>query len=190
MFEQFISAMPIKMEQRLTEEEELARELKREAAIFFPDRRQPDVTDPEEESEPVKAPDPAPTLGRLPEDARQAEPPKENAGAHSGDHRPGDPQAKYPDAVSQRPEELGEGESDYEARNASYSKAGGHLGEGESEYEGVLPVPGEIGTERETEQEHAGQAQIAAGSHWAEGIRLAAVLDKPRALKPWGGEGL
>lgn len=150
MFEQFISAMPVKMEQRFSEEEELARQLKREAAIFFPDRR-----------------------------------------------------ADNPADAGQEPEALREGESDYEARNTSYSKAGGRLGEGESEYEGVSPagravqgpltglsaVVGEIGTERETEQIGPEAAEKMADSRWAEGIRLAAVLDKPRALKPWGEEG-
>ena len=37
----FIPAVPIREEQRLSEEEELARQLKREARIFFPDKEEP-----------------------------------------------------------------------------------------------------------------------------------------------------
>ena len=39
---EFIPAVPIREEQRLSEEEELARQLKREARIFFPDKKLPD----------------------------------------------------------------------------------------------------------------------------------------------------
>lgn len=51
-----IPAVPIREEQRLSEEEELARQLKREARIFFPDKKLPDLQpeekpqDPEEKS--------------------------------------------------------------------------------------------------------------------------------------------
>ena len=38
----YIPAVPIREEQRLSEEEELARQLKREARIFFPDKKLPD----------------------------------------------------------------------------------------------------------------------------------------------------
>ena len=36
-YRNYIPAVPIREEQRLSEEEELARQLKREARIFFPD---------------------------------------------------------------------------------------------------------------------------------------------------------
>ena len=39
----YIPAVPIREEQRISEEEELARALKREARIFFPDRKLPDL---------------------------------------------------------------------------------------------------------------------------------------------------
>lgn len=45
-----IPAVPIREEQRLSEEEELARQLKREARIFFPDKKLPDLQ-PEENSQ-------------------------------------------------------------------------------------------------------------------------------------------
>lgn len=45
-----IPAVPIREEQRLSEEEELARQLKREARIFFPDKKLPDLQ-PEEKSQ-------------------------------------------------------------------------------------------------------------------------------------------
>ena len=40
----YIPAVPIREEQRLSEEEELARQLKREASIFFPDSKLPDFS--------------------------------------------------------------------------------------------------------------------------------------------------
>jgi len=40
----YISSVPIREEQRLSEEEELARQLKREARIFFPDAKLPDLS--------------------------------------------------------------------------------------------------------------------------------------------------
>ena len=43
----YIPAVPIREEQRLSEEEELARQLKREARIFFPDRKLPDFDTPD-----------------------------------------------------------------------------------------------------------------------------------------------
>ena len=54
----YIPAVPIREEQRISEEEELARQLKREARIFFPDRKLPDFDTvdlpplPTEEQEP------------------------------------------------------------------------------------------------------------------------------------------
>ena len=39
----YIPAVPIREEQRLSEEEELARALKREARIFFPDKKLPEL---------------------------------------------------------------------------------------------------------------------------------------------------
>jgi len=44
----YIPAVPIREEQRLSEEEELARALKREARIFFPDRKLPDLLEEKE----------------------------------------------------------------------------------------------------------------------------------------------
>ena len=41
---EYIPAVPIREEQRVKEEEELARQLKREARIFFPDSRLPDFS--------------------------------------------------------------------------------------------------------------------------------------------------
>ena len=46
----YIPTVPIREEQRLSEEEELARALKREARIFFPDRKLPDLDEEEHDS--------------------------------------------------------------------------------------------------------------------------------------------
>ena len=43
----YIPAVPVREEQRLSEEEELARALKREARIFFPDKKLPDLAEEE-----------------------------------------------------------------------------------------------------------------------------------------------
>ena len=43
----YIPAVPIREEQRISEEEELARALKREARIFFPDKKLPDLDEEE-----------------------------------------------------------------------------------------------------------------------------------------------
>lgn len=154
MFEQFMSAMPLKMEQRLTEEEELARALKREAAIFFPDRRLPDIPESEKTSAPL------PDKGRG------------GTVSHSGEGR----------SLGR----LGEGESDYETGNISYSKAGGRLGEGESDYEDASSA---AESAKRTNLASAPARKVSRSGKWAEGIRMAAVLDRPRAIKPWGEEG-
>ena len=46
----YIPAVPIREEQRLSEEEELARALKREARIFFPDKKLPELDEEEHEA--------------------------------------------------------------------------------------------------------------------------------------------
>ena len=46
----YIPAVPIREEQRLSEEEELARALKREARIFFPDKKLPDFDEEEHDA--------------------------------------------------------------------------------------------------------------------------------------------
>ena len=46
----YIPAVPIREEQRISEEEELARALKREARIFFPDKKLPDFDEEEHDA--------------------------------------------------------------------------------------------------------------------------------------------
>ena len=46
----YIPAIPIREEQRISEEEELARALKREARIFFPDKKLPDLDEEEHDA--------------------------------------------------------------------------------------------------------------------------------------------
>ena len=46
----YIPAVPIREEQRLSEEEELARALKREARIFFPDKKLPGLDEEEHDA--------------------------------------------------------------------------------------------------------------------------------------------
>jgi len=46
----YIPAVPIREEQRLSEEEELARALKREARIFFPDKKLPELDEEEHDA--------------------------------------------------------------------------------------------------------------------------------------------
>ena len=46
----YIPAVPIREEQRLSEEEELARTLKREARIFFPDKKLPELDEEEHDA--------------------------------------------------------------------------------------------------------------------------------------------
>ena len=46
----YIPAVPVREEQRLSEEEELARALKREARIFFPDKKLPDLDEEEHDA--------------------------------------------------------------------------------------------------------------------------------------------
>ena len=47
---EYIPAVPIREEQRLSEEEELARALKREARIFFPDKKLPELDEEEHDA--------------------------------------------------------------------------------------------------------------------------------------------
>ncbi len=46
----YIPAVPLREEQRISEEEELARALKREARIFFPDKKLPDFDEEEHDA--------------------------------------------------------------------------------------------------------------------------------------------
>ena len=46
----YIPAVPIREEQRISEEEELARALKREARIFFPDKKLPELDEEEHDA--------------------------------------------------------------------------------------------------------------------------------------------
>ena len=46
----YIPTVPIREEQRLSEEEELARALKREARIFFPDKKLPELDEEEHDA--------------------------------------------------------------------------------------------------------------------------------------------
>ena len=83
----YIPAVPIREEQRLSEEEELARQLKREARIFFPDRKLPDFDTPDLPTLPKEqqGAEPKPSSGLPPE--QKSQPPAREWGGRDRNRR-------------------------------------------------------------------------------------------------------
>ena len=181
---QYIPAVPIHEEQRLSEEEELARQLKREASIFFPDSKLPDFSTRD--------------LPSLPEEGKQ------EGGQPSGDSgktdRVGKPETPTSDAGRDRqtdrviiedhdkrcreedstrrhedgsfsPHELREVRQEAEqiAKNRKERQAALQSEEPSLQIEGNgRPVPPRLNKQE-----------------IKRGIRLSVILDRPRGMKPW-----
>ena len=171
---EYISAIPVREEQRLSEEEELARQLKREARIFFPDKKLPDFDTGE--------------LPPLPEkrkqDDREASTDRGGQTVVLKDHdrvcREEDSLWRKPDgSFSHHETEAARQEAEQVARNRKRQLQSGGPGalQADSDETGL-----QNGGEHKTVRPRLNKQDI------KRGIRLTVILDKPRGLTPWKGD--
>jgi len=181
---QYIPAVPIQEEQRLLEEEELARQLKREASIFFPDSKLPDFSTrdlpslPEEEEQ--EGGQPSGDSGKT-DRVGKPETPTSDAGRdrqtdrviiedHDKRCREEDSTRRHEDG-SFSPHELRDAlqEAEQIAKRKKERQAALQSEESSLQIEGNgRPVPPRLNKQE-----------------IKRGIRLSVILDRPRGLKPW-----
>ena len=181
---QYIPAVPIQEEQRLSEEEELARQLKREASIFFPDSKLPDFSTrdlpslPEEEEQ--EGGQPSRYYGKT-DRIRKPETPTPDAGRdrqtdrviienHDKRCREEDSTRRHEDG-SFSPHELRDAlqEAEQIAKRKKERQAALQSEEPSLQIEGNgRPVPPRLNKQE-----------------IKRGIRLSVILDRPRGMKPW-----
>jgi len=198
---EFIPAVPIREEQRLSEEEELARQLKREARIFFPDKKLPDFDTvdlpplPEEQREPG---------AKLPPDLTS-----EQKAQLPGRER-GDRSSNLPRDASPEREERGTILKDHDAvcreEDSMWRKTDGSFSHHEieaarQEAEQIAKNEQQLNSNRQNYSQSAdGIIGLQIGEAYQNvkprlnkqdlkrGIRLKVILDKPRGLIPWKGD--
>ena len=193
----YIPAVPIREEQRLSEEEELARQLKREARIFFPDKKLPDFDDedlpplPDEQQGSNEKPTPGlPSEqksrsseragGRLSSEPRDISPDKEERTTVLKDH---DAVCREEDSLWQKPDgsfthheiEAARQEAEQIAKNRQQLDSNWQNDLQFAEREISL----QTGAERKSVQPRLNKQDL------KRGIRLKVILDKPRSLEPW-----
>lgn len=181
---QYIPAVPIQEEQRLSEEEELARQLKREASIFFPDSKLPDFSTrdlpslPEEEEQ--EGGQPSGDSGKT-DRVGKPETPTSDAGRdrqtdrviienHDKRCREEDSTRRHEDG-SFSPHELRDAlqEAEQIAKRKKERQAALQSEESSLQIEGNgRPVPPRLNKQE-----------------IKRGIRLSVILDRPRGMKPW-----
>ena len=180
----YIPAVPIREEQRLSEEEELARQLKREARIFFPDKKLPDfnIDDlPPLPKEGQQSDDNLPS-GLPPEQkphSRDVSVDREDPSTVLENH---DAVCREEDSTRMRPDgsfshheiEAVRQEAEQIAKNRQQLQSGS-LSNGQSAEEISL----QIGGEHQTVRPRLNKQEL------KRGIRLKIILDKPRGLTPW-----
>ena len=193
----YIPAVPIREEQRLSEEEELARQLKREARIFFPDKKLPDFDEvdlpplPEDRQEPdARLPqNTAPEQNaQLPDrervkrstDVRGGSPDEEERTVVLKDHdtvcREEDSMWRKPDgSFSHHEMEAAREEAEQVAKNNKQLQSNKGNNSQSAEAESRL----QIGGTRQDVQPRLNKQDL------RRGIRLKVILDKPRGLQPW-----
>ena len=196
----YIPAVPIREEQRLSEEEELARQLKREARIFFPDRKLPDFDTPDlpdlpneqQEADTTLSSDPVfgqksqfPERGRgrqMPE-PRETVPDPEERSVVLKDHdvicREEDSMWRKPDGTFSHHEvEAAREEAEQIAKNRQRLQTSGQIN--------LQPAENEIGLQMggtsQSVQPRLNKQDV------KRGIRLQVILDKPRGIMPWKGD--
>lgn len=181
---QYIPAVPIQEEQRLSEEEELARQLKREASIFFPDSKLPDFSTRD--------------LPSLPEEGKQ------EGGQPSGDSgktdRVGKPETPTSDAgrdkqtdrviIEDHDKRCREEDSTRRHEDGSFSPH--ELRDALQEAEQIAKRKKErqaaLQSEEPSLQIEGNGRPVPPRLNKQEikrGIRLSVILDRPRGLKPW-----
>ena len=193
----YIPAVPLREEQRLSEEEELARQLKREARIFFPDKKLPDFDEvdlpplPQEqqganEKSPSRLPSEQETRdtererGRTPPDARDSSPDREGRTVVLKDHdavcREEDSMWRKPDgSFSHHEIEAARQEAEQIAKNKQQVQINGWNNSRSSQVESSSHIGGT----------HQNVRPRLNKQDLKRGIRLQVILDKPRGLGPW-----
>ena len=194
---EFIPAVPIREEQRLSEEEELARQLKREARIFFPDKKLPDFDEvdlpplPQEQQEPEtkSLPDfPTEQKAQLPERERVSQSTntpdtpsdRKERTVVLKDHdvvcREEDSMWRKPDgSFSHHEIEAARQEEEKVAKNKQQMQGNGRNNSRSSQ----VDSSSQIGGARQNVQPRLNKQDL------KRGIRLQVILDKPRGLGPW-----
>ncbi len=176
----YISAIPVREEQRLSEEEELARQLKREAAIFFPDKQAPDLPPQElpphpegrDEGGPVRLPEARDAAGERRQDREITEDHDASCREEDSLRRNADGSISHHDIVAAR----------QEAERVGKNRR--KIGSG-PQYEGTgvrKQSRFEDGVEIKEFSLHLNKQEI------KRGIRVSVILDKPRGLRPWEEE--
>ena len=161
----YIPAVPIREEQRLSDEEELARQLKREARIFFPDKKLPDFDQ-----------DDLPPL------------PKESKQDGRKVSRDKSPDREEPGKVLENHDTVSREEDSMWRKQIAKNRQ--QLSSKEQSY--VQPADGEMSADRESglqmgEVRNSVRPRINK-QELKRGIRLKVILDKPRGLTPWKGD--
>ena len=196
----YIPAVPIREEQRLSEEEELARQLKREARIFFPDRKLPDFDTPDlpqlpkDQQEADTAPSSDSVIGQksqIPERGRGRQlpeprgtiPDQEDQSVVLKDHdvicREEDSMWRKPDGTFSHHEvEAAREEAEQIEKNRQRLQTSGQSNS--------QPLENEIGLQMggtsQSVQPRLNKQDV------KRGIRLQVILDKPRGIMPWKGD--
>ena len=170
---EYIPAVPIREEQRQSEEEELARQLKREARIFFPDKKLPDFDGNDLPPLPEEGQDE--TVNPLPERTESAPiPAKEGKSweAHDKVCREEDSLLRNGDGGIS-PHEIRAARQEAEQIAKARQKATQSFGS----------LNDEIGLQNEGEPKNSRPRLNKQDIR--RGVRLKIILDKPRGLKPW-----
>ena len=193
----YIPAVPIREEQRLSEEEELARQLKREARIFFPDKKLPDFDNDDlppltdERQKPNEKPSP----GLPPEQ-------KSRSSERADGRQASEPREISPDR-EERTTVLKDHDTVCREEDSLWRKSDGSFSHHEVEaarQEAVQIVKNrqQLNSSRQSDLQSAdsenglrtrGERKLIRPrinkQDIRQGIRLKVILDKPRSLEPW-----
>ena len=181
----YISAVPIREEQRLSEEEELARQLKREARIFFPDKKLPDF----DQDDLPPLPKESKQDGRKPPVSRDKSPDREEPGTVLENH---DAVCRQEDSMWRKPDGSFTHHEAEAARQEAQQIAKNRRQLNSKEQSYLQPADGEMSADRQTglqmgEVRNSVRPRINK-QELKRGIRLKVILDKPRGLTPWKGD--
>ena len=194
---EFIPAVPVREEQRLSEEEELARQLKREARIFFPDKKLPDFDTvdlpplpQEQQGSDTKSPPDSPTeqKAQLPEREKASQ--STNPPDTSSDREERATVLKDHDAVCREEDSMwrkADGSFSHHEIEAARQEAE-QIAKNKQQLQSARlsnsrQVNGENGSQfggaRQNVRPRLNKQDL------KRGIRLQVILDKPRGLTPW-----
>ena len=193
----YIPAVPIREEQRLSEEEELARQLKREARIFFPDKKLPDFDNddlpplPEEQQGSNEKPKP----GLPPEQKSRSL--EKAGGGQSSEMRDTSPDREEHSTVLKNHDKICR-EEDSMWRKPDGSFTHHEMEAARQEAEQIAKNRQQMKDSVQSKTQSAdGEISLQTGAEYKpvqprlnkqdlkRGIRLKVILDKPRGLAPW-----